>query len=559
MKNAVVAAVLVVLLAPAAAWPGGTPPNDCGDGYWADTLRCIENPGATPQPQPPPPSSVADIRDYTRVDLDQDPGVRCVDGTRPILYVDPSEGGAATEDNWLISFQGGGSCSAEDSDDDGTYDDGQVCYDTYQDEANEMGTAGKGAMTYIGTTSGRSEGIHSASRVRNPVFSRFNRIRVVKCSYDRYNGRATHNDVQAQTTERGAVTYDLFNHGRRIVELAMSALRGDAATDEGLSYQTWLNNGGSVQQVTRTLPALENADRVLLVGHSGAAHGLMYNADFIAAELNAWGQFDGDVRAVIDANYFEMIENETAFDPGGGGDLYDHVWSGTSPEVGPYDGAAYYADSLLVDQYDAWFENPGDSLATIFDASCVATHEPMGEEWMCRDRFHTIHNHMTTPFFIREDISDPNLEHVWGGRGHLTRWGQWGNFPHCADLGINPCPPVVRVDSPPEHRLRLTAQARTLVDDITTRSELALGIDNSGAVPTHAVWMPDCASHSGAYNDLHFYGIGLDDSEENITMQEFLEGFVMAPRVGISASRIEGVDGAISVCSDLIHGNGFEQ
>jgi hypothetical protein len=561
-------------LRPAAAQ---APPNTCADPYWADTMRCRVFPGQPPQPAPLQPAAAADVKDFTRVDLTADWSVRCADGTRPIVYVDPAVGGPSNR--WLITFTGGGACSATDEDGDGVFESGGQCAAAYADagERDEMGTATKPAMKNLGTGA-TSQGIMKPDPAVNPVFAAFNRVRVEKCSYDRYNGRATHAGVTVTLPGGATGAYTLFNHGRRIAELALDTLRGDAAAGTGLAFTTWVAQGGAAVQTSVSLPPLEAAEVVLFVGHSGGAHGLMHNVDALADHLRAWPAFRGDVRALFDANFIPAIENEAAFDGVAGGDLYDHRWSGDSAEAGAYDGAAFFTASWYADQYDAWRRSPAAPLAETFDRSCVEAHEPAGDAWKCRDRHHVLLNHVATPFFVREDFSDPNREHADGGHGHMPQWGEAAAYPHCAALGETECPPLIPAGNPSPYRDRLETQARTALAGLQARSELALGQDASGPAPTFFLWMPDCGAHEGAYDDEHFYEVSAGPpaaaapaaaaaaaAQEaaavrrrlrgtwspppgRMSMRELVEQFMLAPPAGARGYRIDGFDGATSVC-----------
>jgi len=531
--------------------------NDCSDPYWANTLRCATFPGVVPQPPVQMPFLAADIKDFTRVDLN-DWQVRCLDGTRPIIYVDRAVG--PPSDQWLISFTGGGSCYTIDSDGNGSFDDAQVCVDRYVGgEAGEMGTANEPPMKNLGN-SAVTEGINKPDPLANPVFSDFNRIRIEKCGYDRHNGRATHPGVTANDPGGGgSFNFTLFSHGRNIVEEAFDALHGNPATGMGLSYTTWFAIDGEVVQTTETLPPLANADLIIFVGHSGGAHGLMHMIDGLSNTIEAWPAFSGEVRAVFDAQFTPSVENEVSFDPVNPGDIYDHVWSGTSLEVGSYDGLDFYSNSFYTDQYDAYLQAPGAPLNSLLDASCLAVHQPAGEEWMCRDRFHVAFNHMTTPFMFREDWTDPSKGHFWDGRGHPAAWADWDSFPHCALYGLDPCPPLLGAGDPTPYRERLTEQYTKLLSDHTTRSELALGIDTSGPPPTKFFWMPDCTSHAGSYDDVQFYNVRITDGIDALTMREVVESFAIAPPVGMAVSVVDGVGGRTSICAPPgIFTDGFE-
>lgn len=505
---------------------------------------------AVPQPTPAPPAVPADVKEYTRVDFPFLPGLRCSDGTRPILYIDPAVDGPS--DRWLITVPGGGTCFAHDLDNNGTFESGQDCADMYADpgERDEMGTSGKPAMKYLGTLPGGSSGIHSPDLSRNPVFARFNRVRVEKCSYDRYNGRRTMPGLTATLPVVGTFSYDLFMHGGLIFEATLAALRGNPATNVGLTFSSWKVESGTVVPESITLPALENATQVVLVGHSDGAHGLHHNVDRFADILRSWPSFSGDVRAVLDANFLPAAENEVDFDPSQTGDFYSDIWSGSTPELGVYDGQPYDADPLspYVEQYTSYLPSSGASLDTVLDSSCVAAHTAAGDAWKCRSRQHVLAHHLSTPFFVREDFSDPNDEHTNSGLAHFVLWGPWGSSPYCTIVGHDPCPPVLTPGDGSPYRARLEAQAQTLVSGWTTRSELATGADASGPPPSLAVFMPDGATHEGTYSSDSFFDFRVVDATSSRSLRQMVEIFVRSPATGYLERRADGLGGAISVC-----------
>lgn len=547
----------LALALPAAAPPLAARPlaNDCSDPYWQDSLRCAALDPAEPQPVPAPPGSPGQIGEYTRVDLESDWSVRCLDGTRPILYVDPAVGGPS--DRWLITFTGGGSCGAIDLGDGHL---GQLCATLcLGGEASEMGTAAKPSTKNLGDDPGASQGILRTAPTANPVFAASHRVRIETCSDDRYNGSATHAGATADPP--GAppnIAYDLFSHGRKIVELALGELRDSAALGSGLSYTTWIEQDGAVVETEESLPPLERAEQVVLLGHSGGAHGLYHAIDGHAASLRAWPAFEGDVRGVLDANVVHGPENEAHLEDSEL-DLYDHLFSGTSPEFGAWDAEPYYTGSEYAQNYASFLASPTDSFAAILEASCIAAHAGDDTEWMCLDRTHLLANHLATPVFAREDFSDPNREHTNNGNGHVAEWGPPGDYPHCAALGGSPCPPLLAAGDGSPHEQRLAAQATRLLADLRFRSELALGDDPSGPVPTLYLWLPDCVSHTSACDDHQFHTVTLSNGASSLTLRDGLESFVAAAATGVVAGRIAGLGGDVALCSgDLPFRDGFE-
>ena len=544
----VVALTALLMTGSLAAQPG--PPNDCAPPYWSSTLRCkaLGVTGLSDPPQPNAtdrPASVADLKEYTRVFL-PNRTLRCLDGTRPLLYVAPgvctTPGGCAQpggrtapygapmiSDNWLISFTGGGSCHARDLDGNGVFEDGRFCTDVYLGEGPEMSSAFDRPMENLQGTALGSSGLMSRNPIANPVFAPYNSVRVEKCSYDRYNGRAEHPNVEGELL--GSVfRYTLFNHGQRIAEAAVLELMN------GLSYTTWADTNGDlkVDDVPVRLPRLSDARQVLFIGHSGGAHGARHNMDRLAEMVRTFRPVD--VRAVVDANFLPSIEGEAAHN-GLGGDAYTNQWSGlSSASVGglfSYVGQTFHRDALIASQLTAW--------RTALDDSCLNTHST-ATRWKCRDRQHVLFNHVSTPMFIREDFLDTNPEHTGGLAGHPIPWALLP--PPCtyAVAGVAPlC--TARFAALTEHRDRLTSLASTLLGAIGTRSEIARGFDTSlpgGHVPSVYLWMPRCGSHEGAYVNDSFYNTYIEENGVAVSMHGALVNFVNTPRLDRAEWRIDG-------------------
>jgi hypothetical protein len=524
--------------------------NSCADVGWADTLRCKSLaaagfPAAQPQPNyTDAPATVAEIRHFTRVFLDIDDTVRCYDGTIPAIYVDAA---SPPSDKWIISMTGGGSCVPVEGATPGVLDDASDCTETYEGERTEMGTATEPPMKNF-------NGINSPGAVANPVFSGYNRVRVEKCSYDRYNGRATFEDVQGDFLGVPLV-YDAYQQGYPIMVAALDALL------PGLTFDTWSDGGGGPTDVvtsSETLPALADADTILFVGHSGGAHGLMHNIDALADELTAQG-VTADVRAVFDANFSPSTENEAVFANavGGGaplgGDLFSGDLAGESIADGAvagtpftYDLAAYYTDpaTSYVEAYDNWQAE--------FDQSCLDAHATTGDDWICRDRHHVLFNHVSTPMFVRQDFSDPNKGHTNSGVGFGVAWGSaQAGAALCSWFAVDPCPPLLSVA---QYQDRIAVQAQTLISDYWSAWEGAAADPTItvGARPTMYLWMPDCGSHAGAYNNDHFFDTEVTYKTYVHSMRQWLEGFMSVPAQNRKGWRVDGwtdgVDTMATVC-----------
>ena len=200
------------------------------------------------------------------------------------------------------------------------------------------------------------DGIYTPDPVKNPVFAGYNRVRVEKCSFDRYMGRSEERGIAATAPDGTPFTFDAYHHGFFIMEATFRALA------DGLRYTTWQRGdprarrraccgagaGDKLTPVDETLPPLRDAEAVLLIGHSNASHGLFHNVDNLAASLAALPGFHGDVRALFDENFLPSVENEAAFavNAQANSDLYSGIWRGTSSGRGEpfsYDGEVYHA------------------------------------------------------------------------------------------------------------------------------------------------------------------------------------------------------------------------
>ena len=484
--------------------------NNCASPYWQNSLRCKVFPAAAPQANFGTVPAAANVKPFTRVFLNADPAIRCADGTRPILYVDRAVG-ASPSNNWVISVTGGGSAS-----------NAQEVADNYADaaERDEMGTALKPPMKDF-------DGINDPDPLRNPVFAGYNRIRVDKCSYDRFMGRASYAGAAAAAPGGAVITFDYWQQGYLILQEALEALA------PGLAYTTWsLDAAGNVVASQEVLEPFANAGKVLFIGHSGGAHGLYHNIDNLAADVAAHAPA-ADVRALFDANFLPSNENEAWFDSAtpGVNDAYSGVWAGQSSIAAgalTYDGAQYWPTSALTAQYTTW--------GAVLDASCVAAHPLDG--WKCSDRTHVLLNHIATPFFFRQDFTDPNSAHTNGGAGHTVTWGSTSvPYAPCAAPG---CYPVLSVA---EHRDRLEQQFATILDSSWTRSEMVTGADPSlgaGNFPSLYAWMPQCGTHSGAYNDDSYFDTTMSYLTYTYSMRMWVESFMRVGRTNLRGWRVDG-------------------
>jgi hypothetical protein len=286
------------------------------------------------------------------------------------------------QERWVIVFHGGGGCH----DADGCYE--RWCGITGFDRAGKMSTLG--AYDAIGGV----QGILS----RNPAvnaFAGYNQVLLNYCSSDNWVGSA----VQTGLQPAAGPAYDIEFHGEAIVNDAFTQLLAGAAPDAGPAATYWND----------VLPSLRTAEEIILVGESAGGGGLRHHLDRLEAWLRA-EVFAPEVRiaGVVDAG----------MTPG----LWDPAitW-------GAAGAPASYADHLLGmvrDSHDLWGTDDTAIDASCLDPAYAAAHNAVGvHPEICYDTTYTLLNHITTPFFARQDINDPL------GREKYMQWLLYPNGP----------------------------------------------------------------------------------------------------------------------------------
>lgn len=423
--------------------------------------------------------------------------LHCVDGTRPLYYVDPADDLESTD--WLITFQGGGGCGRG-----GLASGGEDCWQKYSDMSvrPQMTTFRiDGGLRGVRRTLSEP-GIHGMSP--SNTFSSYHRIKIDKCTYDRGTGTVLRTDLHGAACPAGKdcsnreddpdtdgkptnLADDAFNlpfHGWFVVEAVLADLAdGEAITD-------WPAETDPETKIE--LPRMDAATRILVGGHSGGAFGMVYNLDRIASVVGAWGGSTA-VYGVFDAKAWPGIDHEEGLSAGGGDDLYDHNTGPVDCTNPPETCLPLDRNGLLSDYSDAVYRPGGQTRITadyrgaVPDDSCVTHHVGPGR---CYEPLHVLYNHTSTPFFARQALRD---------QSHLGKAPAWA---HDLDYRWDPSDFTARVVDQVDtfEAERAAAPGRYC--------EAVYGWANAVGI---GLFYPDTRIHAGLYHHGQFMDYALDD------------------------------------------------
>jgi hypothetical protein len=236
------------------------------------------------------------------------------------------------------------------------------------------------------------------------------------------------------------------------------------------------SDGGEV-----TLPSMADADTIVFSGSSAGARGAQNNADWVAsqvpgAEVVAW---------------FDASSPPTYEDMG---------------EYGP-----------LVEEFDRdvrWPQYYEGAWGMWLDESCQALHTEE-DRWLCGNSDHLVQHHITTPFFVRQDIRDP----VTGGR--------------YLDYGAP---------------LTLLAEVwATSMDRIHEAPEE--GEEGDAMTVAPGVYSPNCGQHVGL-NDTAWFTEALVQDDDSAETWYSHRGAFLAWYLGGTVEVLDGEPSTRSVCAE---------
>jgi len=315
--------------------------------------------------------------DLTRyaIDLTRFPEAVCNDGTGSVFYYGSS---TKPEDRnkWVIFLQGGGSCI-----------DGQTCAQRWCSIDTNYG------FDKMSTSIAKPQirGVGFLNPTAENQFGSWNRVLLYYCSSDAWTGTATRT-VQATANDGSTREYQIHFKGRRIIDAVIDTLRNAQSS----SRRRAARHGGGADADPSPWPDLDDATAVIFAGSSAGGAGAKANMDRVGAKLRATNP-DLDYRGIVDAAYGTAPENR-------------NFTISTYCAKDPVNGCSYEAFTKAArEEIDAGLYGAGT------EESCVQWHaaNAPGTEWRCGDGEHVLFHHTTTPFFLRQDLLDPQVGGVY--------------------------------------------------------------------------------------------------------------------------------------------------
>lgn len=310
-----------------------------------------------------------DLTRYT-IDTSKFPNAVCNDGTPGVFYYAPA---TREEDRnkWFIFLQGGGGCR-----------DGQSCAERW---CHVNTNYGMDKMT-SSLTKPMIRGNGFLDPRPENRFGTWNRVLIFYCSSDSWSGT---NTITLQASS-GSATKEYLIHfrGSQIVDAALDTLRN---AEPALRRRAARPARGNVAAAPSPWPDLDSATHVLFAGSSAGGIGAKSNADRVGAKLRSTNPNLVDYRVLIDASHSPDAESR---------DYAHSTYCSNDPR-----GCSYA--SLFQAEYAGTLATYGARR----DESCLAWHaaNQPGTEWRCEDSGHVNLHHITSPFFIHQDLQDPQV------------------------------------------------------------------------------------------------------------------------------------------------------
>lgn len=409
--------------------------------------------------------------DLTRyfVDTTRFPNAVCNDGTPAVFYYGPASR-AEDRNKWIIFLQGGGSCNS-----------GQKCAERWCSIDSNYGLDKMSSSL----TKEQIRGAGFLNPDAKNKFGTWNRVLIYYCSSDQWEGTRD-NTVTATSTGGAQVEYSIQFRGAQIVDAVLDTLRN---ATPGNRRRVVRHDADPSSDAAPLWPDLDDATAVIFAGASGGGNGVKNNVDHVGAKLKSTNPGLVDFRTIIDASFTFETTNV---------DYTKSIMCASSPLACTYNGFVQQTWTLVdVGLYGGRG-----------DASCVDYHASRapGSEWICSDKDHVLLNHITTPFFIHQDLQDPQV----GGAGFV-------------DLGLG---------TPSDFATGVEAALRNFPVPEEAR----------GAAP--GAFSPQCMTHEAFTNDSDVFNIRVNGINWHDTVWNWWTGTL--PQKSIQA--YNGVPGPIAGC-----------
>ena len=371
-------------------------------------------------------------------------GIRCMDGTRPLLYIHKAVDGTGTpmeSHRWMFHTTGGGSEFRP-----------ERIWEIYRrgNPNNNDGEMSTRSTFNPPKLYERFNGLYNGNRPLDNPFAGYNRVKLDKCTFDRNSGDRdgifTLQDPDFNAATVFTADVQIFWHGMDFWVAALNFLTRTEGRDlDGNGVLDWQNAGDP------DLPSIADAEVILFTPWSGGAHGFASQADRLSDVVTTAGvDLDGDgtidlpglnaalakVRVVPDGHLAPSHEVITADLlghrlAGGSEDLYGdffrcgsvaHPLCGAGaaatfnlpPDGNPFTDDGYGPQAYTRSHPRSWAADTYVGMGVHLDESCVGYHEsdPATDDDIapCYDSVHLFANHVETPFLIRHSLRD--IAHV---------------------------------------------------------------------------------------------------------------------------------------------------
>lgn len=194
------------------------------------------------------------------------------------------------------------------------------------------------------------------ARNQNNVFGSANQVFLYYCSSDSWSG--SRSDAVLDDSSGARPSFRLHFRGHDILEAAATVLATGAVSDDN----------------AQTLPSLTDATEVLFSGSSAGSLGLVQHLDWWRTKAP---------RAIV-------------------GGLLDSFYMPVPEDVDDASVRQSYETGLRA----SWDQVKQTLYQAYTDESCVTRH-PGTDAYLCGLSTHVMLHHLTTPFFVRQDLRDP--------------------------------------------------------------------------------------------------------------------------------------------------------